>query len=79
MKHRGNNWYNKRKEKINNIIEEEFQFIESNFSEKRRTLIELDYKNLSIEDYIKNEEVLVTLTHKGYLKRLNNFSLRYRS
>lgn len=58
-------------EKINNIIEEEFQFIESNFSEKRRTLIELDYKNLSIEDYIKNEEVLVTLTHKGYLKRLN--------
>lgn len=58
-------------EKINNIIEEEFQFIELNFSEKRRTLIELDYKNLSIEDYIKNEEVLVTLTHKGYLKRLN--------
>lgn len=58
-------------EKINSIIEEEFQFIETNFSEKRKTVIELDYKNLSIEDYIKNEEVLVTLTHKGYLKRLN--------
>ncbi len=56
--------------RIKNIIEEEFIEIEKNYSQPRRTILTLDTKNLSMEDFIQKEEILITLTHKGYLKRL---------
>ncbi len=60
----------KSEEKINNIIKEELLEIKSNFSSERRTQIEDDYDDINIEDLIPNEPMVVTITHRGYIKRV---------
>lgn len=58
-------------EKINSIIREEFVVIKEKYGDERRTRIEATDDEFEVEDLIANEEVLVTLTHKGYLKRMS--------
>ena len=60
----------KSEEKINEIIKEELLDIKANFSSERRTLIEDDYDEINIEDLIPNEPMVVTITHRGYIKRV---------
>jgi DNA gyrase subunit A len=36
---------------------------------KRRTIIEIDEADISIEDLIEDEEVVITISHAGYIKR----------
>jgi DNA gyrase subunit A len=55
---------------IKGIIGTEFNEILENFGDERRTEIVASTDELQIEDLIKNEEVIVTITHKGYLKRM---------
>lgn len=55
---------------IKDIIREEFQTILEDFGDERRTEIAAVADEMQIEDFIKNEEVIVTITHKGYLKRM---------
>jgi DNA gyrase subunit A len=55
---------------IRGIIRDEFDEIIENYGDKRKTEIVGVADELQIEDLIKNEEVIVTITHKGYLKRL---------
>lgn len=60
----------KSEEKINEIIKEELVEIRQNYSAKRRTEIVEDYDDIDIEDLIPNEPMVVTITHRGYIKRV---------
>ena len=51
------------------IIKEEVLKIKEEFGDKRRTEITDARVEIGIEDLIKDEEVVVTLTEKGYVKR----------
>jgi DNA gyrase subunit A len=56
--------------KLKAIIVEELGAIKKRFADPRRTEIVPDYEDLEIEDLIAEEEVVVTITHSGYVKRL---------
>lgn len=53
------------------IIKEELQKILEQYGSKRRTDIIPDEGEMSIEDLIANEGVIITLTHNGLIKRTN--------
>jgi len=53
-----------------NIIKEELQAINQKYGDARRTEIIADEDEIDIEDLIKEEESVITLTHFGYIKRL---------
>ncbi|MBV6449078.1 DNA gyrase subunit A [Nitrosomonas sp.] len=55
-------------ERITRIITEELDAIRQQFGDKRRSEIVLDAQNLSIEDLIAPADVVVTLSHSGYIK-----------
>ncbi len=55
---------------VKDMIEDEFNHVLENFGDERRTQIVADADEIQVEDLIKNEEVIVTVTHKGYLKRM---------
>ena len=56
--------------KIVEIIREELAEVKAAFSEERRTEIVDDYDDIDIEDLIPNEPMVVTITHRGYIKRV---------
>ncbi|CUU79660.1 DNA gyrase subunit A [Campylobacter hyointestinalis] len=55
---------------IENIIREELLEIKSKFKCPRITEIVDDYDDIDIEDLIPNENMVVTITHRGYIKRV---------
>ncbi|MBN2817060.1 MAG: DNA gyrase subunit A [Campylobacterales bacterium] len=55
---------------LKGIIGEEFDEIAATYTDKRRTDIEDDYDDIDIEDLIPNEPMVVTITHRGYIKRV---------
>ena len=57
-------------EQIRGIVKGEFNEILESFGDERRTEIVGAVDEILIEDLIKNEENIVTITHKGYLKRM---------
>lgn len=60
----------KSEEKLRTIIDEELLEVKEKFSTKRRTQIEEDYDAIDVEDLIPNERVVVTMSHRGYVKRV---------
>ncbi|NPA81289.1 MAG: DNA gyrase subunit A [Epsilonproteobacteria bacterium] len=60
----------KSEEKLNEIIRDELLEIKEKFSTPRLTQIEDDYDDIDIEDLIPNEPMVVTITHRGYIKRV---------
>ncbi len=60
----------KSEEKLNEIIKEELLEVKEKFSTPRLTQIEDDYDDIDIEDLIPNEPMVVTITHRGYIKRV---------
>jgi DNA gyrase subunit A len=52
------------------IIKEELEQIANTYGEPRKTEISLDYGNIDIADLIPREDVVINLTHCGYVKRL---------
>jgi len=60
----------KSEEKINAIIREELVEIGEKYATPRRTEIVDDYDDIDIEDLIPNEPMVVTITHRGYIKRV---------
>ena len=52
------------------IIKEEVVKLKEDFGDKRKTEIKEARVEIGIEDLIKDEEVVVTLTDKGYVKRM---------
>ncbi|NPE31668.1 DNA gyrase subunit A, partial [Methanococcoides sp. SA1] len=53
-----------------NIIKEELQAIRERFADKRRTEITGSHVEFEDEDLIPVEEVIVTITNSGYIKRM---------
>ncbi len=51
------------------IIGDEINEIKTNFGDARRTELQAQTQELSIEDLIAEEEMVVTLSHGGYIKR----------
>lgn len=60
----------KSEELLENLIREELKEIRSKFDVPRITQIEDDYEDIDIEDLIPNENMVVTITHRGYIKRV---------
>jgi DNA gyrase subunit A len=54
---------------ILNIIVEELTAIRENFSDERRTEIIGEVSEIDVEDMIAEEDMVVTITHTGYIKR----------
>ncbi|WNY97934.1 DNA gyrase subunit A [Sulfurospirillum sp. 'SP'] len=55
---------------LNNLIKEELLEIKDKFKSKRITEIVDDYDDIDVEDLIANEPMVVTITHRGYIKRV---------
>jgi len=55
---------------VREIIKKELQEIKDKFGDARRTRISFDESKMDIEDLIADEDVVITVTHKGYIKRL---------
>lgn len=53
-----------------NIIKEELVQIKEKYSDERRTKISAKEDEIDIEDMIEEEDVFITLTHLGYIKRV---------
>ncbi|MDQ0339256.1 DNA gyrase subunit A [Caldalkalibacillus uzonensis] len=56
--------------KILNVIKEELNEIKEKYNDERRTEITVAVDLIEDEDLIPQEEVVISLTHKGYIKRL---------
>jgi DNA gyrase subunit A len=57
-----------RPERITAIIAEELNAVRAQFGDKRRSEIVLDTQDLGIEDFITPQDMVVTLSHTGYIK-----------
>jgi DNA gyrase subunit A len=51
------------------IIKNELREVMDKFGDPRRTRIELNADEINIEDLIPDEEVVITISHMGYIKR----------
>lgn len=58
-------------EKLLSVIKEELTEIKRRYGDDRRSSIEKVMNEIDIEDLIQEEEVVVTLTHSGYIKRIS--------
>ncbi|KOF57533.1 MULTISPECIES: DNA gyrase subunit A [Clostridium] len=57
--------------KVLNIIKEELIDIKSKYGDERRTSIEKAENEIDYEDLIQEQDVVITLTHAGYIKRIS--------
>jgi DNA gyrase subunit A len=55
-------------ERLMEVIREELEFVKSQFGDKRRTEIQAASIEINMEDLITPEDVVVTLSHEGYVK-----------
>ncbi|MBV9101108.1 MAG: DNA gyrase subunit A, partial [Candidatus Dormibacteraeota bacterium] len=55
---------------IDGIVKDEIAGLKKRFGDPRRTEIRLDEVEMTEEDLIPKEQVFVTLTHRGYIKRM---------
>jgi len=62
--------------KVLQIIKDEMGDLKEKFGDDRRTEIVADFEELDIEDLIKEEDVVITISHAGYIKRLPVSSYR---
>ena len=56
--------------RIYEIMKTELQELKDKYNDERRTLIEKERKEITQEDLIKDEAVILTFTNKGYVKRM---------
>tara|TARA_B100001287_G_scaffold181434_2_gene152988 strand:+ start:1284 stop:3818 length:2535 start_codon:yes stop_codon:yes gene_type:complete len=69
-----------REERRMDIIKSELLEIKDKYGDERRSVIEYSANEMKIEDLIPNEEVAVTISHAGYIKRtsLNEYKVQNR-
>ena len=58
-------------EKLLGVIKDELLEIKAKYSDERRTKIEKVLNEIDIEDLIQEEDVVITLTKSGYIKRIS--------
>lgn len=56
--------------KIYEIMKKELSELKEKYNDSRRTSIEDERLDIDMEDLIKDEKVLITITNKGYVKRI---------
>jgi DNA gyrase subunit A len=54
---------------VDKLIKEEFLDIRERYKDERRTEITADTGEITIEDLISEEEMVITISHNGYIKR----------
>lgn len=61
--------------KVMNIIKEDLLEMKKKFGDERRTEISMESSEMDIEDLIAEEDIVVTISHQGYIKRqtMDNF------
>ena len=64
------------KEVLYEQIKKELTEIKEKYGDERRTEISFDYSNIEDEDLIEDEDVVITMTHQGYIKRLRTDTYR---
>ncbi len=52
------------------LIREEIMVIKAKYADERRTEITFDSSDINMEDLIKKETTVITMTHLGYIKRM---------
>ncbi|MBV4432175.1 DNA gyrase subunit A [Clostridium tyrobutyricum] len=52
------------------IIKDELNQVKDKYGDERRTQIQLSNDDIDIEDLIQEQEITITLTHSGYIKRI---------
>ncbi|WP_100641277.1 DNA topoisomerase (ATP-hydrolyzing) subunit A [Alteromonas facilis] len=67
-------------ERLMEVIREELEAIRDEFGDERRTEITAASHDIDIEDLIEQEDVVVTLSHEGYVKyqKLNEYEAQRR-
>lgn len=55
---------------VRNLIKEELLELKEKYGDKRRTEIVADAEEITIEDLIADEDMVVTISHAGYIKRM---------
>ena len=58
-----------KKDRRMQIIKDELVVVKEKYGDERRSTIEYAGGDLSIEDMIPNEQVVITISHAGYIKR----------
>jgi len=53
------------------IVKEELIYVRDKYGDERRSIIEYSASEMRIEDLIADDEVVVTISHAGYIKRTN--------
>ena len=56
--------------KILGIIKKELTEVKNKYGDARRTRLTIDTSEIDVEDLIAEEDVVITLTHGGYIKRI---------
>ncbi|MGG7079525.1 DNA gyrase subunit A [Clostridium sardiniense] len=59
-------------EKLLSVIKEELLEIKNRYNDERRTKIENNVNEIDVEDLIQEQEIVITLTHTGYVKRISS-------
>ena len=65
---------------VKGIIKEELNDIKNRCGDKRKTVIQQEINNITVKDIIPDEEVVITLSNQGYIKRtlLSEYRLQNR-
>ncbi len=61
----------KSEDRLNEVVKIELLEVKEQFSSPRRTEIQEAYENIDIEDLIANEPMVVSMSYKGYVKRVD--------
>ncbi len=61
----------KSEDRLNGVVKTELLEVKEQFSSPRRTEIQEVYENIDIEDLIANEPMVVSMSYKGYVKRVD--------
>ncbi|BAW60944.1 DNA topoisomerase (ATP-hydrolyzing) subunit A [Helicobacter pylori] len=61
----------KSEDRLNEVVKTELLEVKEQFSSQRRTEIQEVYENIDIEDLIANEPMVVSMSYKGYVKRVD--------
>ncbi|WQY27416.1 DNA topoisomerase (ATP-hydrolyzing) subunit A [Helicobacter pylori] len=61
----------KSEDRLNEVVKTELLEVKEQFSSQRCTEIQEAYENIDIEDLIANEPMVVSMSHKGYVKRVD--------
>jgi DNA gyrase subunit A len=59
------------------FIKEEMVEVKKKFGDERKTDIEYLATDISIEDLIEEEDVVITVSHLGYIKRTSAYRISH--